>query len=81
MIREFGGRFGSTQTPDLIPKEDQRSEVQRQIDEYLASGGKIQTVPFGVGCETPGEGRPMSHAETKRYNFQINTRKREIRNG
>jgi len=30
-------------------KADKRSEIARQIDEYLARGGRIQQIPTGEG--------------------------------
>ena len=44
----------------LIPnqKEEHRKELARQIDEYLAKGGKITHCPRNAFTETDVEGKP-----------------------
>ena len=43
-------------TPDK--KEEHRKELARQIDEYLAKGGKITQCPRNAFTETDVEGKP-----------------------
>jgi hypothetical protein len=43
-------------TPDQ--KEEHRKELARQIDEYLAKGGKITKCPPNAFTETGIEGKP-----------------------
>jgi hypothetical protein len=43
-------------TPDQ--KEEHRKELARQIDEYLAKGGKITQCPCNAYTETDVEGKP-----------------------
>ena len=43
-------------TPDQ--KEEQRKEIAKQIEEYLAKGGKITHCPRNAYTETDVEGKP-----------------------
>lgn len=35
-------------------KAEQRSEIARQVEEYLARGGQVQQIPAGQSGEDPG---------------------------
>ena len=50
----------TTWTNVLTPeqKEEHRKELARQIDEYLAKGGKITQCPRNAFTETDVEGKP-----------------------
>ena len=44
--------------PTPNQKEEHRKELARQIDEYLAKGGKITQCPRNAFTETDVEGKP-----------------------
>jgi glutathione peroxidase-family protein len=41
-------------------KEEQRKELEKQVEEYLAKGGKITKCPPNAFTETDVEGKPKA---------------------